>query len=332
MAEKKARAPRASGGGKRRRKPAGTSLGLAATELQAAAPPNEVAELHRAIEQDGGKALALYREPFGGRWLILAALPIEAVAATPYQRNLSDTHVRKLEAVISKLGRFLDPIIAVRAVKPDDSVKYWTPNGHHRLSAMRTLGAKSITAIVVPEAAAAYQILALNTEKAHNLREKALEVIRMYKELARLDEVTEETYALEFEEPALITLGLCYEERPRFSGGAYHPVLKRVDEFLKKSLHAAVEIRRERAKTVLALDDLIVKRVEALKAKGLTSPYLKSFVVARVNPIRFRPKEAPPLSFDDALGRMIRAAEKFDASKIKVDDLARSAGAPDETE
>ena len=197
---------------------------------------------------------------------------------------------------------------------------------------MRTLGAKSIIAIVVPEVAAAYQILALNTEKAHNLREKALEVIRMYRELAQLDGVTEDTYALEFEEPALITLGLCYEERPRFSGGAYHPVLKRVEEFLKKSLQAALDIRRQRVKTLLQLDDLIVKQVESLKANGLTSPYLKSFVVARVNPIRFRPKDAPPLSFDDALDRMTQAATKFNPDKVKLDDLAKSGGAPDEPE
>ncbi len=195
---------------------------------------------------------------------------------------------------------------------------------------MRTLGAKSIVAIVVPEAAAAYQILALNTEKAHNLREKALEVVRMYKELAQLDDATEETYALEFEEPAFITLGLCYEERPRFSGGAYHPVLKRVEEFLTKPLRAAIELRRERARTVVALDDEIVKQVEALKAKGLTSPYLKSFVVARVNPIRFRPKDAPPLSFDEALDRMAKAAAKFNPDKIKPDDVAKSGGAPDD--
>jgi ParB family chromosome partitioning protein len=300
--------------------------------LQAAAPPGEVAELVRAIDQDGGRVLAVYREPYGGRWLVLAALPIELVEPTPYQRNLSDTHVRKLEGVIGKIGRFLDPIIAVRLPKPDHAAKYWTPNGNHRLSAMRTLGAKSIVAIVVPEAAAAYQILALNTEKAHNLREKSLEVIRMYKELAQLGDATEETYALEFEEPAFITLGLCYEERPRFSGGAYHPVLKRVEEFLTKPIRAAIELRRERACTVLALDDEIVKQVEALKAKGLTSPYLKSFVVARVNPIRFRPKDAPPLSFDDALGRMTKAAEKFNPEKIKLDDLAKTGGAPDEGE
>ncbi|MDH5640667.1 MAG: hypothetical protein OEY28_05190, partial [Nitrospira sp.] len=111
MAEKPPKKAPSPKGARRRRKPTGASAGLAATELQAAAPPGEVAELHRAIEDDGGKPLAVYREPYGGRWLVLAALPIELVEPTPYQRNLSDTHVRKLETVIGKIGRFLDPII-----------------------------------------------------------------------------------------------------------------------------------------------------------------------------------------------------------------------------
>jgi ParB family chromosome partitioning protein len=80
------------------------------------------------------------------------------------------------------------------------------------------------------------------------------------------------------------------------------------------------------------LDDLVIEKVEALKARGLTSPYLKSFVVARVNPIRFRPKDAPPLSFDEALDRMTKAAEKFSVDKIKTEDLAKSGGAPEEGE
>ena len=332
MPGKRPKVPRAAGVVRRRRQPAHASTGLASTELQAAAPPAEVAELHRAIEGDGGKVLSIYREPYGGRWVMMTALPIELVEPTPFQRNLSDMHVRKLELVIGKIGRFLDPIIAVRAPRSEQVAKYWTPNGNHRLSAMKTLGAKSIVAIVVPEAAAAYQILAMNTEKAHNLREKSLEVIRMYKELARLDEGTEETYVLEFEEPAFITLGLCYEERPRFSGGAYNPVLKRVEAFLKNPLRAAIELRRERAKTLLALDDQIVTQVEALKAKGLTSPYLKSFVVARVNPIRFRPKEAVPLSFNETFARMATAIAKFNPEKIKMEDLARSGGIVDEAE
>ena len=331
MAERKTKKARATGTGRRRRKPAGASTGLTAVELQAGSPPAEVTDLQQTVEQDGGKVLGVYREPYAGRWVVMAALPIGQVEPTPFQRNLSDTHVRKLESVIGKLGRFLDPIIVIRAKKDaGDTVKYWTPNGHHRLSAMRTLGSKSITAIVVPEATVAYQILALNTEKAHNLRERALEVIRMYEELALLGDAGEESYALEFEEPALITLGLCYLERPRFSGGAYHPILKRVDQFMKKPLRDAVRIRREKAKTVLELDDLVVQKVEGLKARGMTSPYLKSFVVARVNPIRFRPKDAAPLSLDEALDRMIKAVSKFDPEKIKMDDLARSGGAPED--
>ena len=328
MAEKKAK--RKPGAPRKRRKLAGKSIGLEARELLTTATPSDVGYLQAAIEEDGGKVLASYREPFGGHWLVMAALPIEKVEPTPYQRNLSDAHARKLESVIAKLGRFLDPVIIVRKESKDSETRYWTPNGNHRLSAMRTLGAKSIVGIVVPEASAAYQILALNTEKAHNLRERALEVIKMYQELATLDDATEETYALEFEEAALITLGLCYLERPRFSGGAYHPILRRADEFLKKPLRTALDIRQERAKTVMELDDLVVEKVEALKSKGLTSPYLKSFVVARINPIRFRPKDAAPLSFDEVLDRMTKAAAKLNVDKVKMEDLARSGGAPEE--
>jgi len=328
MAEKKAK--KKPGAPRKRRKLAGKSIGLEARELLTTGIPSNVGELQEAIEKDGGKVLASYREPFGGHWLVMAALPIEKVEPTPYQRNLSDSHARKLESVIAKLGRFLDPVIIVRKESKDSETRYWTPNGNHRLSAMRTLGAKSIVGIVVPEASAAYQILALNTEKAHNLRERALEVIKMYQELATLNDATEETYALEFEEAALITLGLCYLERPRFSGGAYHPILRRADEFLKKPLQAALGIRQDRAKTVMELDDLVVEKVEALKSKGLTSPYLKSFVVARINPIRFRPKDAAPLSFDEVLDRMTKAAAKLNVDKVKMEDLARSSGAPED--
>jgi ParB family chromosome partitioning protein len=78
------------------------------------------------------------------------------------------------------------------------------------------------------------------------------------------------------------------------------------------------------------LDKAVVEKVEALKAKGLTSPYLKSFVVARINPIRFRPKDAAPLSFDEVIDRMTKAAAKMNLEKIKMDDLAKSGGAPEE--
>lgn len=284
------------------------------------------------LKDDGGEVLAVYREPYGGCWLVLAGLPLELVEPTPYQRNVSATHVKKLETVIGKMGRFLDPIIAVRMPKVDHAAQYWTPNGNHRLSAMRALGAKSIVAIVVPEPTAVYQILAMNTEKAHNLRERALEVGRLYRELARFDRVMEQSYALEFEEPALITLGFCYEERSRFTGGVYHPVLKKIDAFLAQPLCEAIEIRKQRAQMLLKLDDLIIQLVKALMARGLTSPYLKNFVVARVNPIRFRSKTVAPLSFEEAMERIAKAAQKFNPNAIESDDLAKAGGPPPETE
>src|ERR1041385_4547119 len=136
MAEK--RSKKKSGGPRKRRKLAGKSTGLASTDLLSTDAPRDLEELQRAVAEDGGKVLATYREPFGGQWLLLAALPIEQVEPTPYQRNLSDTHARKLEGVIAKLGRFLDPIIVVRKAGEESQTRYWTPNGNHRLSAMKT--------------------------------------------------------------------------------------------------------------------------------------------------------------------------------------------------
>ena len=98
------------------------------------------------------------------------------------------------------------------------------------MTALKELGAKSVLALVVPERAVAYQILALNIEKAHNLRERAISVRRMYQELAARGGETEESYALEFEEPALVTLGFAYGKRPRLAGGAYHFILRKLDD------------------------------------------------------------------------------------------------------
>lgn len=321
MTAKKLKQPAEPKPRRRRKKGIPASSGFSARDVRGEHPPADLSALIRQIEEDGGAVLAPYREPFGGHWLLLASLPIDQVEPTPYQRDLSKLHVGRLTEVIGKTGRFLDPIIVTR----QDARRYWTPNGHHRLAAMRALETKAIPALVVPEQTVAYQILALNTEKAHNLREKALEVIRMYRELARLDDVHEEAYALEFEEASFITLGLCYEGRPRFGGGAYHPFLKRVDAFLPAPIRQAFKTREGRAATVLALDDVVTEKVEALKARGLTSPYLKTLVVARINPLRFRPKDAEPLPFDEAMERIQAAARKFDPAKISSQDLA---GAP----
>jgi ParB family chromosome partitioning protein len=145
---------------KRRKKVEPKSHGLTAAEVGSGDPSPAARELARAIEDDGGSALATYRDPLGGHWQVLAALPIDAVEPTPFQRDLSDPHVKRLTGVLGALGRFLDPIIAVRG-----DGKYWTPNGNHRLAALRASGAKSVVALVLPEPEVAYKILALNTRR-----------------------------------------------------------------------------------------------------------------------------------------------------------------------
>lgn len=326
-ATKKKTSAAAEGGAKKkttRKKAAAVeagSRGLAATDLGAAgAEP----ELVGQIAADGGEVLARYRDPLGGHTTILAGLPIDKVAPTPFQRDLSATHAKRLGEVIDRLDRFLDPIIVVRS----EDGTYLTPNGNHRLSAMKALGARSIVALVVPEFSVAYKILALNTEKAHNLREKALEVIRMARSLADLDPRPESDFALEFEEPSLVTLGACYDARPRFSGGAYNPVLRRIDGFLAEPLPEALKIREARANDVLALDDAVTAAVERCKARGLESPYLRAFVVARINPLRFS-KDTQP-EFDATLATMTKAATAFDPAKVSSDQLATASGPTDD--
>ncbi len=314
--------PRAGGG--RRKKALAALPGLVAPEAVAGPVPADIQALVEEMGREGAGVAGSFRDPVGGHWHVLALLPLDAVQPTPFQRDLSETHVARLTDVIGRMGRFLDPIIAVRA--PGGG--FWTPNGHHRLAALRKLGARSILAVVVPEMSVAYQILAMNTEKGHNLREKSLEVLRMARSLAAIDPRAEKDCALEFEEPDYLTLGLAYEKRGRLSGGAYHPVLKRVEEFLADPLPRALEVRAERADRLLALDDVVAAAVAALKQKGFTSPYLKAFVVARINPLRFR--KGAPLSADAALQAMASAAARFDPDKVKLGDLAAAPPGPAE--
>jgi ParB family chromosome partitioning protein len=249
---------------------------------------------------------------------------VDRVEPTPYQRDPSDAHVKRLMGVIEKIGRFLDPIVAVR-----DDGQYLTPNGNHRLQALKKLGVKRSSRLLVPDPAVAFKILALNTEKAHNLREKSLETIRMARALAKQRARRGGDVRFEFEQPAFLTLGVCYEERPRLSGGAYQSILRRVDAFLEEPIARAVKERERRGKKILKLDDAVSAAVEKLKAKGLTSPYLKPFVVSRVNYTRF--SKATSFDFDEALDKIIASAQKFNVDRIRQEDVAKSGGgAPDE--
>jgi ParB family transcriptional regulator, chromosome partitioning protein len=304
----------------RRKKVAASSVGLTPAETSDVSSPL-LDQLAAHVKSDGGAVLGRYRDPFGAEPMLLVALPVERVEPTPYQRDASDAHVKRLMSVIEKIGRFLDPIIIVR-----EDGQYYTPNGNHRLQALKRLGVKTVSALLVPDPRVAFRILALNTEKAHNLREKSLETIRMARALAKTSDQTEESFAFEFEQPSFLTLGICYEERPRFSGGAYQSILRRADGFLDEHMSKALKERERRGRKLLKLDDAVSAAVEKLKSKGLTSPYLKPFVVSRVNYTRF--SKATTFDFDETLDKIIASAQKFNVDRVKQEDVARAGGAP----
>ncbi|HEV2358487.1 MAG TPA: chromosome partitioning protein ParB [bacterium] len=283
-------------------------------------PPQGVAALAERIDRDGGHVLAVYREPVGDHWQIFCLLPTDKVQATPYQRDLSPTHVKRLQAVVKKLDRAVDPIVVM---SPEPGT-YWTPNGNHRREVMRKLKAGMIPAIVVPEPEVAFQILALNTEKAHNLKDKALEVIRMYRGLVESQPAKgEDDYAFEFEAAHFITLGLLYETNKRFAGGAFAPILRRVDGFLKGNFPKTLRQREERAALVRRADEALGGVVERLKKRGLRHPYVKNFVLARTTPLTRARKTLP--GFDQTFTKLVDNIEAFDISKVRYEDIQRAA-------
>jgi len=312
---------------KRKKKPEAGSVGLTAGEVTGESPPGTLQPLRARIEEVGGNVVAVYREPFGGFWVALAALPLDKIKPTPYQRELSKAHADRLAGVIPKVGRFLDPVIAVADPDGDGFI---TPNGMHRLAALGALGARTVIALVMPEPEIAFRILALNTEKAHNLKDKALEVIRMARAIAadpKKAGTSETDVAFELEQPQLVTLGVCYENNARFSGGAYNSVVSRTEVFSTEPLKKSLTLREQHAERLLELDEAVTAAVARLKESGFTSGYLKPIVVARINPLRFikAGKDDARPDFDKTIDRMLDGAKKFDPSKVRAQDVAIAA-------
>jgi len=303
--------------------PGGKARGLEASEVAIGLDSPDVAAVASLVRDAGGAPIGAYHEPLGGRALLLASLPLNAVQPTPFQRDLSPTHAKRLAEKIDETSAFLDPLIVVRG----DDGKLWTPNGRHRLAAAKVLGLRQITALISPDDSLAYRILALNTEKAHNLRDRSLEVIRMARSLAAREKDTPESkFVAEFEAPELITLGVVYEKASRFAGGAYSSFLKKVDRFSDRGLAVALREREGYAARLLEIDTQVKKVVAALQAKGFKSPYLRNYVVARINPVRFhkikKGDTKPPMPIAQALTRMAAAAKGFNLGSVSNADLA----------
>jgi ParB family transcriptional regulator, chromosome partitioning protein len=316
---RRAKGPRSRG----KLAPGRDARGLDAADVAIAMDSSEIAGVVALVRSVGGAPIGAYRDPLGGRPLILASLPLSAVQPTPFQRDLSPTHAKRLAQKIDETAAFLDPLIVVRG---EDGL-LWTPNGRHRLAAGKFLGLKQITALISPDETLAYRILALNTEKAHNLRDRSLEVIRMGRSLAKRNAASRESqYSAEFESAELLTLGIVYEEATRFAGGAYSSFLKKVDRFSDRTLAASLREREGFASRLLAIDAQVKRLIAELQARGFKSPYLRNYVVARINPVRFHKAKKgdtkPPMPMAQALTRMAAAAKNFKVDSVSNSDLA----------
>ena len=253
-------------------------------------PPQPAQELASQVERDGGRVLAIYQEPVGDHWQIFCLLPRARCEASPYQRDLSPTHVKRLSETVKRLDRFVDPIVAV---SPRPGV-YWTPNGNHRRAVLDKLKAELVPAILVVEKEMLFEVLPLNVEKAHNLKEKSFEVIRMYRALVRDEpETTEEA-----------------------------------DKFLKLMLPKGLAERQERADLVRAADEALGDVVQKIKKRGINHPYVKNYVLARTTPLTRARKTLPP--FDQTFRKLRENLKAFDVSQVRYADIQRSAimGAP----
>jgi ParB family transcriptional regulator, chromosome partitioning protein len=303
--------------------PGSRARGLDAADVAIAMDGPEVAELVALVRSAGGAPVGAYREPLGGRPMLLATLPLGAVQPTPFQRDLSPTHAKRLAVKIDETAAFLDPLIVVRG----EDGRLWTPNGRHRLAAGKVLGLKQITALISSDETLAYRILALNTEKAHNLRDRSLEAIRMARSLAKRRGSSKETdYAAQFEAAELLTLGIVYERSSRFAGGAYSSFLKKVDRFSERTLAASLREREGFASRLLDIDAGAKRIIETLQKRGFKSPYLRNYVVARINPVRFHKSKKgdtqPPMPIAQALTRMAAAVKNFKLESVSNADLA----------
>ena len=320
-ARKKGRAK--AGASRKRITPRREQRGLAGEEVLLGVADPALRDVAESVRAAGGAAVGGYREPLSGKPLLIAVLPRGAVEPTPFQRDLSPTHTKRLASKIEETGSFLDPLIVVRS--PDG--RLWTPNGRHRLAAAKVLGLRSITALVSADEELAFRILALNTEKAHNLKDRSLEVIRMARELAARHRLAKESdYAEQFEEAALLTLGTVYAEDKRFAGSAYHPMLRRVDRFSTGTLRRSLAQREGLGARLVQIDGQVRVILDELRKRGFKSPYLRTYVVARINPVRFvrmkRGETKPPMPIGAALTKMAANARRFDPGSVRQQDLA----------
>ncbi|NPA32350.1 MAG: ParB N-terminal domain-containing protein [Aquificae bacterium] len=214
------------------------------------------------------------REPLKGYELKVGLLPVERIKIPSIQRDISETLVKRLMASIEKVG-FVDPILVV-----ESGEDYEVINGQHRLKAAELLGLREVPVIVLPQEAKDY-VIALNVEKAPNLKDKAHQAYEIFmKYLSESPDMREYELESKVEEPYYLTVGFITDRfgEKRFPAYAFEKVLKKVDEFLELPLSEAEKERERRAEVLRDVREVMEEKYKEL---GLTNALHKEAIISK---------------------------------------------------
>ena len=86
--------------------PSKNTRGLDAADIALPLDDERIAALATQVRERGGAPIGAYREPLSGSTVLVAALPLASVQPTPFQRDLSPTHTKRLAQKIDEADRF----------------------------------------------------------------------------------------------------------------------------------------------------------------------------------------------------------------------------------
>ena len=244
-----------------------------------------------------------FKEPLGNVELEFKLVPLSQLEPAPFQREISDAHVKKLAEAMMKVGMFIDPLVVY-----ESNGKYYVVNGQHRLEAFKTLSLEGdIPCVVIPEEKAHF-IITLNTEKAPSIKDKSLEALKIYKEYIGQD-LTENDILDFITEPCYVTFGILYEKHEKFPASAFHNLIKKIDNPIDEKLEVAFEERKKRAEKIEKLyTDYYIPIKNKLIEEGVNQLYVGQIIASRINP--FGRKRIIEEDFDTAMEMIYVKAEE----------------------
>ena len=259
----------------------------------------------------GEQIITRYEEPISSKKLVFTILNIDDIQIHDYERTISEEHLKKLMAAISKTGVYIDPITVFK----DNRGKYFVLNGQHRLLAMKRLGYEQIPCIIFDDPEIAKNIIALNTEKAPDIRDMAKESKSIYMEYLENYPQEPETIAGKYIEAYYVTCGFAYEKMEKFGGSVLETLMRKVDLFTEHPLKQAVKIRQKRADKLIQIYNKIIEVEQELKEKDIWHPFIRKEIFSHINP--YKRLRVIPDDFDQVIEKLVYNLENFDIASFK---------------